>query len=129
MLARRNGKAFPDQLCLTDGRTTTCQPADRVASRGVCVLAAGTLAGLVPDGVHRVRFTPDGGTPIEMGVRSNFFTGSVLNRDQAPSVKAPAGNDVPSTAPAPPLRPLSGTLEWLDADGHVVGPEHPRILR
>jgi hypothetical protein len=128
VLARRNGEVFRDQLCLTDGRTMSCQPADGVASRGIWVLAGGTLAGLVPDGVQRVRFTPDDGTPIEMEVRHNFFTGSLPSAGQARSAKAPAGQDAGSNAPGPPPRPSNGTFQWLAPDGQVVGPEQPRLM-
>ncbi|HEX7299696.1 MAG TPA: hypothetical protein VF257_11865 [Solirubrobacteraceae bacterium] len=126
VLDRRGGEVFPDQLCLTNGSTMSCQPADRVASRGIWVLAGATISGVVPDRVQRVRFTPEDGTATEADVRNNFFT---LSSDQDRPTEAPTGGDPRSNAPASPPRPVNGTLQWLAADGHVVGPAEPRLMR
>jgi hypothetical protein len=118
-----------DQLCFTDGKTITCGPASSLRTTGIGGVAASTArtryAGLVPDGVVRVRFTPDTGAPAEVAVTSNYYSVSVPKIAPPTMIDAPEGFKGPARIPGPPM-PVGGTIEWLDAGGHVVGPEHPR---
>jgi hypothetical protein len=128
--AVRNGPSTTskDQLCLTDGKSITCGSASSVGASGITGIAASRTTtrytGLVPDGVARVRFTPRTGTAAEVAVTSNFYSLSVPQTAPPGMIDAPEGFDGPSRIPGPPM-PVPGTIEWLDADGHVVGPMHP----
>jgi hypothetical protein len=117
-----------DQLCLTDGSMMTCGPASSVHKTGITGIEASTTRtryrGLVPDGVARVRFTPNTGTAAEVAVTSNFYSVSVPQVVPPRMIDAPEGFDGPARIPGPPM-PVGGTIEWLDANGRVVGPNHP----
>ena len=127
---RPGGVTAQDQLCLTDGEDVGCTNAETVKANGVGVLAASKtsthLIGLVPDGVARVRFTPDSGSPIEVAVTGGFYQLTVPSARSLPAIKAPPGYDGPSTIPGPPA-PVSGKLAWLDTRGNAVGPADPVI--
>ncbi|HEX3873023.1 MAG TPA: hypothetical protein VHW26_02680, partial [Solirubrobacteraceae bacterium] len=80
------------------------------------------FAGLVPDRVARVLFTPAGGTPIGVPVSSNFYDLDVPGSSAAPKpVTPPPGYTGPTITPAP--RPAAGRVEWLDGAGRVIRPE------
>jgi hypothetical protein len=120
-----------DELCLTNGTSVTCGPASSVRTTGITSVEASrtttSYTGLVPDGVARVRFTANTGTAAEAAVTSNFYSLSVP--EVAPprmidAPDAPDGSNGPSRIPGPPT-PVGGTIEWLDANGRIVGPEHP----
>jgi hypothetical protein len=117
-----------DQLCLTDGGSVTCGPASSVRTTGITGVEASrtttSYKGLVPDGVARVRFTANTGTAAEVAVTSNFYSLSVPEVAPPRMIDAPEGFNGPSRIPGPPT-PVGGTIEWLDANGRVVGPEHP----
>jgi hypothetical protein len=117
-----------DQLCLTDGKSITCGSANSVGTSGITGIAASRTrtryTGLVPDGVARVRFTPRTGGVAEVAVSSNFYSLSVPQTAPPRMIDAPEGFDGPSRIPGPPM-PVAGTIEWLDENGHVVGPKHP----
>ena len=95
-VAKFKGAGEP-MLCVIGGGGAGCGPVSSVRERGVGVAAGGRkgthLFGIVPDGVARVRFTPDGGTPKDSIVRENFYDIRVREH-----------------APATPLRPPKG---WL----------------
>jgi hypothetical protein len=114
-----------NQLCFTDGTALTCGPATGVAHAGITGSSTDSRSteqtGLVPDGVARVRFLPDGAAPVEAAVTSNFFKLVVSQIAPPRTMKAPEGFKGPSEIPAPPT-PLPGHFEWLNADGEVVGP-------
>jgi hypothetical protein len=99
---RRSGA----MLCVVGGGGAVCSPADGVAEHGVISISDTRVVGVVPDGVARVRFTPDGGKPVRASVRGNFF-----------ALRIPGHRPTNVITP-----PRGGRLEWLDADGEVVGP-------
>jgi hypothetical protein len=59
------------------------------------------------------------GAPVEVAVQSNFYALSVPEIAPPRRVEAPDGS---STIPGPPM-PIEGTLDWLDGDGRVIGPQ------
>jgi hypothetical protein len=124
------GVTAQDQLCLTNGEKVGCANAQTAKANGVGLLtaskAATRLTGLVPDGVARVRFTPDSGSPVEVAVTGGFYQLTVPSVRSLPAIKAPPGSDGRSTIPGPPA-PASGTLTWLDTSGKAVGPANPVI--
>ncbi len=114
-----------DVLCLTDGQAIGCSPATSIRTQGLALLSASrshtSLAGVVPDGVAKVRFIPDTGAPVEADVASNFFSLSVAQTAPSRTVKAPPGSNGPSRIPGPPM-PVRGTVQWLNRHGVVIGP-------
>ncbi|MCZ4492665.1 MAG: hypothetical protein JWP53_1596 [Conexibacter sp.] len=119
-----------DQLCFTNGEEITCGPAPSLSTTGVGGSTASatkgetTYTGLVPDGVSGVRFTPKDGKPVEVAVASNFYELVIPQIAPSRMMDAPAGFEGPARIPAPPA-PVSGTLQWLDSHGAVVGPQQP----
>lgn len=117
-----------DQLCLTDGTSIACGPASSVGTTGITALSATTTetryAGLVPDGVARVRFTTKTGARETAEVASNFFSLNVSEVAPPRMIDAPPGFEGPSRIPGPPT-PVAGTLQWLDRNGRVIGPQQP----
>ncbi len=120
-----------DQLCMTNGEAIACAKAANVDKSGVGVLAANAdttvLAGLVPDRVATVRFVTSNGTPVKVNAQSNFYSLSVdetMPRRMIPAPKASTYNG-PAVIPSPPT-PIGGTLDWLDADGRIIGPQRAR---
>jgi hypothetical protein len=117
-------------LCLLGGGGAACSPVSSVAEHGVIALSGGPngthYVGVVPDGVTRVRFTPDDGTPAESVVSENFFELRVPAHGPTNSIRAPAGwkgpTDDKGMIPGP-VGPAHGELEWLDVNGKVVGPQ------
>jgi hypothetical protein len=124
------GKTTSDVICLTNGRAIGCTPADSVSTEGAGFLSASStstsLAGVVPDGVARVRFTPDEAPPVEARVTSNFYSLSVRQTAPSATVKAPPGYKGPAEIPGPPM-PAAGTVQWLDDKGQVIGPAQQRL--
>jgi hypothetical protein len=124
------GVTAQDQLCLTNGEDVGCANAETAKANGVGVLTASKssthLTGLVPDGVARVRFAPDSGSPVEVAASGGFYELTVHSSRSLPAIKAPPGSDGPSTIPGPPA-PASGKLTWLDTSGSAVGPADPVI--
>jgi hypothetical protein len=121
------GQTDSDELCITNGQTVGCSTSSSFVENGVGVLSASktdtSIAGLVPDDVARVRFTPDTGTPVTVDVESNFYSLSVPETAPSAPVKAPDGSTM---IPGPPM-PVAGTLDWLDINGHIVGPARQRL--
>lgn len=119
------GRPIRDALCVTNGDGIACTPATALARSGAQTISASktgtTVAGLVPDGVARVRFVPVEGGPNEVEVRDNFFTLSVPRTAPPRMVRAPEGFDGPQRIPGPPM-PVHGTFHWLSADSEIVGP-------
>lgn len=119
-----------DMICLTDGGGIGCSPASSVGTQGITVLSASKsrtdLAGIVPDGVSGIRFTPEDGPPVRVDVTTNFYSLSVPATGHAGTIKAPSGYPGPAAIPGPPM-PMRGTVEWLDSGGHVVGPTQQAI--
>jgi hypothetical protein len=124
---------FGPLLCLFGGGGVACGRARDVAAQGVTSLTAGPkhgtqYVGVVPDGVARVRFTPDGGTPVESVVRDNFYELRTPQLGPAGSARPPKTYTGPrrkdGTIAGGPM-PTPGRLEWLDAHGSVVGPKRP----
>lgn len=120
----KNGKSetsTQDALCLTNGTILGCSPAAQVATQGQVVTQAADgrtdLAGLVPDGVVRVRVSPTAGAPLEARVSSNFFAVSIPQTATSSPVKSPNGS---STIPGPSA-PVQVDIQWLDRDGDVIG--------
>jgi hypothetical protein len=126
-------RTLENALCITDGEGTACGPANAVRDRGIHMISssatATTVVGLVPDGVTRVRFTPAKGRAATVTAGSNFFSLSVPETQARDTIPAP--DDKSWTGPAkiegPPM-PVEGSLEWLAADGSVVGPSQPSVL-
>lgn len=126
-VATGSGRSLEEALCITDGEGPVCGSASAVRARGVSMTAASatatTVVGLVPDGVARVRFTPVKGRATTVEASSNFFSLSVPQTKPREMIAAP--KDESWTGPAmiegPPM-PVAGSLEWLAADGSVVGP-------
>lgn len=118
-----------DGLCITNGEAIACGSAAAASENGVSMTSAGSegtrFTSLVPDGVARVRFTPDGGDPVEAVVSSNFVTIRVPDVQPEHLIPAPKGYDGPSMIPGPPL-PVAGTVEWIDENGRVLGPAQKR---
>jgi len=114
-------------LCIMGGGGSGCGRASSVREHGVSSLSGGPngthWVGVVPDGVARVRFTPDGGTPKDSIVRENFY--EIRVPEHAPETrirppkgwKAPVGEDgmIPGAG-----GPASGTIEWFDSAGKVI---------
>jgi hypothetical protein len=119
-----------EQLCLTNGETVGCTSVESFTKNGLGVLSASKtrtmLAGLVPDGVDRVRFAPKTGDAAEATIQGNFFSLSVPQTGPSAPIKAPPGYAGPDTIPGPPM-PVAGTLQWVDSDGNVVGPADPDL--
>ena len=120
-----------DQLCITNGEAVACSKAADVDTTGVGVSAAyadtTVLAGLVPDRVATVRFVTTNGTPVKVNAHNNFYSlsvGETMPRRMIPAPKASTYNG-PAMIPSPPT-PIGGTLDWLDADGRVIGPQRAR---
>jgi hypothetical protein len=115
---------------LTNAQDIGCSPASLVSTQGVGLLSASSthtkLAGIVPDGVTKVRFTPDTGTPVEANVASNFFSLSVPETTPSRTVKAPDAYTGAPEIPGPPM-PIPGTLQWLDGNGRIIGPAQQRL--
>ena len=114
-------------LCLMGGGGAACGPIDTLAKQGVTLLRGGKdgtrYTGIVPDGVARVRFTPEGGEPAEVAVTDNFYDLHVPQLSEGGPVNPPPGwkgGEIP-----PPPMPAHGRLEWLDANGTFVGPVRP----
>lgn len=119
------GVSRGDQLCFTNGSSTTCGSANRLASSGIAsseaTTTSTTFTGLVPDGVASVRFAGADGTRKTAAVTSNFYE-LVVNEVAPPTmIDAPQGYDGSAQIPAPPM-PVAGTVDWLDANGSVIGP-------
>jgi hypothetical protein len=115
-----------DQLCFTDGQEITCGGAASLSTAGIGGVTASptdgtTYTGLVPDGVTQVRFTPASGVPTTVDVSSNFYELNIPRLAPERLIDAPAGYKGPAKIPGPPL-PVSGSLQWLDPAGAVVGP-------
>jgi hypothetical protein len=116
-------------LCILGGGGAACSPVSGVAEHGVVSLSGGPKSthyvGVVPDGVTRVRFTPDDGKPAESVVIENFFEIRVPEHGPTDFIRPPTGwkgpTDDKGMIPGP-VGPASGKLEWLDAEGKVVGP-------
>ena len=116
-------------ICLMGGGGGACAPVESVPRHGVTLMGAGAsdtrYAGIVPDGIARVRFTPPGAAPIEAAVTGNFYelryhTSARPTRVTPPKGwKGPTGTD--GKIQAPPML-VRGALEWLDASGHMVKP-------
>lgn len=127
------GRTLEDALCITDGKGTACGPADAVRDRGIHMISssatATTVVGLVPDGVTRVRFTPAKGRAATVAADSNFFSLSVPETQPRDMIAAPDHKSWtgPAKIEGPPM-PVEGSLEWLGADGSVVGPSQPNVL-
>ncbi len=121
-----------DYLCLVDQSGTSCGAVSELNQQGVSSMRVGDkigtqIAGVVPDGITTVRFTPaDGGAPLEAKVNaSNFFALSIPSAKTLPPADAPPEITQKTGAKTVPggFEPAHGTLEWLDADGRVQGPE------
>lgn len=114
-----------NQICITNGELIGCAPASGMKDHGTAVAMAAadrsTYAGLVPDGVTRVRFVPKRGSAVEGEVTSNFYTLTVPGTEPAQSVPAPPGYSGGRTIPGPTM-PLDGSIELVDTSGRVVGP-------
>ncbi len=104
-----------------------CGQIARAPQTGVSSESAGPdsthFVGIVPDGVVRVRFIPEGRAPIESAVRDNFYDMRTTATGKSGRIPPPKGYKGP-TGPdgkiqAPPM-PAHGRLEWLDAAGNVV---------
>jgi len=110
-----------DQLCLTNGLSNACATALNVTTNGLTLLSASStgtnLTGIVPDSVARVRFTPQGGQTVEVGVSSNYFRLSTPQTRTSPPTTRVDG----TPAPGVPL-PAAGNVTWLRADGHQTAP-------
>ena len=127
---RPGGATAQDQICLTDGNEVGCTNAETADANGVGILTASKtethLTGLVPDGVARIRFTPESGAAVEALTAGGFYDLTVSSARAVSAVKAPPGYDGAATIPGPPA-PAPGKLTWLDARGKVVGPADPVI--
>ena len=124
LVPHTSGARSGAMLCILDDGGAVCSPAGGVAEHGVMSISGGRkgtrYAGVVPDGITRVRFTPDGGTPAQSSVRGNFFELRVP--EHGPAIAAPTGEPGMINGP---VGPATGRLEWLDARGKVVGPAEP----
>lgn len=113
LIPHTSGRRSGAMLCVVGGGGAVCSPADGVAEHGVISISGGPkgerVVGVVPDGVVRVRFTPDGGKPARASVRNNFFQLRVPGHGPTDVITPPRGH----------------RLEWFDADGKVVGPAEP----
>lgn len=114
-----------DQLCITDGNALACASAETARRSGIGVTSADAsttrVAGLVPDGVAEVRYTPQGGSPVTAAVRSNLYSLAIGSIKPERLIAAPEGFDGPTLIPGPPV-PIDGTALWLDDAGRTVGP-------
>ena len=63
---------------------------------------------------------------MEAKTEGNFYALSVPETAPARRIKAPPGYNGPSTIPGPRM-PISGTLQWLNSNGDVVGPSKPAL--
>lgn len=118
------GVAKSDQICLTNGVLVGCASAAQIGQRGVALTTARNgetvFVGSVPDGVARVRVTDDTGDTFVQPAENNFYRVVVPKATSAASVTGPEGQPIPA-----PDSPVSAKLEWLAADGSVVGPASP----
>lgn len=114
-------------LCVAGHGGSGCGQIERAPRTGVSTESAGPdsthFVGVVPDGVVRVRFTPDGGAPIETTVRDNFYelrTTATGKRGRIDPPKGYTGRTGPDGKIEAPPMPAHGRLEWIDAAGNVV---------
>jgi hypothetical protein len=118
------GHATAPGLCLVndDGASACDWYENRIRNAGIMTESAGStgteLAGVVPDGVAKVRFTPVGEAPIVVDVTSNFYDIHVAETSKSPAAAAPP-------ADSPPPEPVNGRIEWLDSSSKVIGPTLP----
>ena len=107
---KRHGTLPGPAICILGSRGGGCSPVSRVARHGVASLTDGKQwtrrFGIVPDGVTRVRFTPQTGRPVETVVRENFY-------------------ELRFPATGPGLMPAQGKLEWIDGNGNSTSPGRP----
>ena len=125
--AIKAGTRTAGNVCILGSGGGTCAPAASVAEQGVAMSSGGLKGshyiGVVPDRVARVRFTPNGGAPVEADVRDNFYDLRTAEHSPAGRVDAPPGVKTgPDGKVAGPGGPAHGLLEWLDASGRVIGP-------
>jgi hypothetical protein len=114
-------------LCIMGGGGGACGPAARIRERGISSLSGGPngthWVGVVPDGVARVRFTPDGGRPKDSVVRENFYEIRVPEHGPEGRTPPPKGwkgpTDKDGMIPGPG-GPANGTIEWFDAAGKRI---------
>jgi hypothetical protein len=128
---RDAGRDLGPMVCLLGSGGAACNPSDRVARDGLTFLSGGEdgtqYVGVVPDGVARVRFTPQGGAPAVTEVHQNFFDLRVPEHGRAGRTRPPkeyTGPRGPDGKIAGPVGPVQGELEWLDPHGKPVGPAH-----
>jgi len=118
------GSVKSDEICLTNGVLVGCASAAQIGQRGVALTTAKNgetvFVGSVPDGVARVRVTDDAGDAYVQPAENNFYRVVVPRASSAKSVTGPEGKPIPA-----PDSPVSAKLEWLAADGSVVGPASP----
>jgi hypothetical protein len=112
------GETMHDALCVLDNESSACGPASQVRTSGIGATGASEthtiVYGLVPDGVERVRFTPEDGKAVEAAVEDNFYVVRVPQVQPREMIRAPEGFHGPKWIPEPP-RPVRGTVEWLDS--------------
>lgn len=120
-------RGITEQVCLIVGDLTGCASAGSFPATGLQVRSANgdgvtRVVGLVPDGVAKVRFVPTDGPAVTAPVTNNHYSLKVVNEQPAltpTSVSSPVAG-APTT---PPPTPVTGTAEWLDRSGAVVGPK------
>jgi hypothetical protein len=120
------------RLCVIGSGGSACSPVDMVPRHGVASVSAGKkgtrYVGLVPDGVARVRFTPQTGQPVETVVRENFYELRVPATAPPGRALPPAGwkgpTDEDGSIEGPPM-PAQGKLEWIDGNGNATPPRRP----
>ena len=125
-VAKFKGAGEP-MLCVIGGGGAGCSPVSSLREHGVGVAAGGRkgthLFGVVPDGVARVRFTPDGGSPKDSIVRENFYDIRVPEHAPETPLRPPKGwlgpTDENGMIPGPG-GPASGAIEWFDAAGKLI---------
>lgn len=120
------------RLCVIGSGGSACSPVDMVPRHGIASISAGkqgtTYVGVVPDGVARVRFTPEAGQPVEVVVRENFYELRIRTTAPPGRVSPPAGWNGPKgkdgKIEGPPM-PAYGKLEWIDGNGNPMPSGRP----
>lgn len=104
-----------NQLCLLFGHGGTCSTTTSLVAGHFVAFAGPQVLGLVPDGVATVVARYSDGQMRSAAVRENFF--EISDAPIAPATTAPTKG-----SPPPPLVSVKPNIEWLDANGHAIGP-------
>jgi hypothetical protein len=108
------GSELDDVVCFTTAVTGTCGDTKTLMAGKLMQLAGERIEGLAPDGVQAVVFHYADGSSVRAGVTDNFFvTGA------APTTVVPGT----ATTPSAEVSRSPDRIQWLDAQGRVVGPD------